>query len=127
MKANPSNRTNSTEKSKDNLHEIFSSDGITLPRGVIRLCNKFPVIYDAHGKCFYLTDARGIWIPVSDASVSKHVSDRLGISLDSARAYHSLIQRYLTVDIALPLAGYRSGVHSFDGTPHPGDTVAGVY
>jgi hypothetical protein len=99
----------------ETLQEVFSQGGIRLPRCIISLVNKFPVIYDANSKGFCLTDARGVWIPVTDASVSKHISNKLGIGLDSARGYSNLIQQYLTVDLALPLAGYRSGVYSFDG------------
>jgi hypothetical protein len=101
---------------RSDLEAIFSGDGIELPLSISALCRKFPVIYDAHSKGFYLTDARGIWIPVSDTSVSKHICERLDVSIESARAYYSLIQRYLTVDIALPPAGYRSGVRHFDGS-----------
>lgn len=93
---------NRREGVNNNLEQVFSKGGIELPRSIITLCKNFPVIYDATSKSFQLTDARGIWISVTDASVPKHISNKLGISLDSARGYSNLIQQYLTVDIALP-------------------------
>src|SRR6516162_1067991 len=93
-----------------NLLEVFCR-GIKLPFQARRVLEHYPVVYDVNTKGYNLTDVRGKWIPVNESSARRHIQKKLGIEeYKQTGTYVQYIQEFLSVDLAIPLAGYKRGI-----------------